>query len=261
MECIKHIVIFGGSNTTGAAFSLGKTDPAIYPNIVANTLKCKLDNHGQGGASNYEIFLKVIDFLTQNNTTADYLMVEWVPMNRFNFNPEFKNGQVLHISPEDSQLFKDKEKLFSNKEYKLFIKMLFTLTTDYKLLCDLLLYVRTINNLCVMKNIKPIFINGDIDWTEGIFDYRPHSDLYKLLSDRNRYLLNFSQLDDTTVIEHLVRLKELFNHTDHKNNWVNLYEKFGDFRIDYSSDNTHYGEKTHKLIATKILNFITERYQ
>ena len=100
-----------------------------------------------------------------------------------------------------------------------------------------------------------IFINGLVPWTKEINDQSTVTDYATKLSKYSKEILEFESRDDQDLDKFFNDLNYKINSLQH-NQWVNMFESLYELQIDFGNDNQHPGPNSHKLYATKIINYL-----
>lgn len=253
---MKTISFFGGSNLVGAGYPDGVSSNDIYPNIIARH-GYNIENHGIAGASSYEIFLNVLQRITQD-TLPDIVCIEWNTFIRYKFHPSPDFSIRVSSSPIVMPTNWPHAISLTAKELNKFQETLMLLDGEYQRILTLINYCNILQNLCDQKNINLAMFAGNTGWNRDLFI--DHSkDIGKwTLSKHTKELLDFDNRDDENILELLSTLKNNFDLLDLKK-WVFVFEDINSFRVDHAPLDKHPGPKTMELIAKKIVNFLKDK--
>ena len=229
----------------------------IYPSLF-RTEQCHVTNLGIGGATNYEIFMAALNFLATND--VDIMVVEWNGFFRFRFHP--RPGINLYVSTQ--QIFPpdefDRFFPFTQKDLDLFQKMMIMFNGEYNSTETLLDYCLILQSVCRSKKIELVMLNGSAPWTQDIVqDHSSNTDLEKSLSDFTKHMIDFSQRDDSEVVELLSNLRDKFNLIDPAAWALDPFDRLIDMKIDRSPLDQHPGILTHRHIALIITQHLNKR--
>jgi len=253
----------GCSITVGEGLVLEKNDPSNYTNIVADHYQATISNLAQGGNCNYNIFMRALKDILTNK--PDKIFVQWSALNRTWLYPEPNLDNVFMIMASitadivamradniiglHNPIFKDK------KELQKFIDQYLLLNCDYANLLKLIEYSNILTTIAKDNNCHLVMLNGIVPWTEDIVSLSTMADYSKQLSDYTKHIIEFTTRDDADIQQYLSKLAKEFNTLD-KKLWVNMFDSFKLLGVDYGTDNTHPGPKSHALYAEMIINYL-----
>lgn len=247
------MTVIGCSFSVGVGLVAEKDDPENYVNLIKEDLKLKIKNLSKAGNSNYNIFITALNELKDNN--PDYLLIQWSAFNRLWVYPG--PDAELQLSAYINSDFKYRDIFFSKKELQKIATYFFTLNHDYKSIISLVEFCDLINFMA--KKTRVIFVNGLLPLTADLFDKKAITNPALNFSNYTKEILEFDSRSD----EELSKLfLELSNATSSLNmaQWPNITESLMNMRIDFGSDGSHPGYKSHKLYATMITNYLKKTY-
>jgi lysophospholipase L1-like esterase len=254
---MKTIAFFGSSNLIGVGYPDGIASKDIFPNIIARQ-GYNIQNHGIAGATIYEIFLTCLDQLVQS--PPDIVFIDWnmAPRYRFHPSPEtevYMSGSGITTPNNWSHCIPISKKQLLNCQETLLL-----LDGDYHRMLTLMTYCKIIEDICKLKNISLVMVNGGgMPWTPDLFaPYNDNSDLWSALSNYSKELLRVNDRSDSEILNLLSHLNQQFNSMDLKN-WIWIFESIPMLCVDYAQDNIHPGPETMKIIAKRIINFLKEK--
>jgi hypothetical protein len=237
-----------------------KDCPFLWVNLCKNNIQkfdaLELINHGQGGASNTEIFQNTIEMMSTFGADIDTLFCQWTSMPRYNFTVGFElwNTAESLTGPEE---FKNSHNINLNRgdrwtrEYiDDILNRLKTLHHLHWEILKVVQYTNIISNLANKLKIKNLFfINGLCPWDKNYF-VKLHDVLPEAYTGfTKKEILNIETRDD----EDIYKLYELAHQHYQEagginlSQWVNLYDSFLENRIDFNFDNQHPGKKSNEL--------------
>jgi hypothetical protein len=241
------IAFFGGSNVSGGGFASGPADPRIYPNHFAG-LGHQIYNGGIDGGNASEIFLNAQRYLIDND--CDLAVIEWNSYTRF----RFKAAPNVEISVSNRPIKYPQSTFlppFSQKDLQKFQKILMMMSHDYHKILDIIDYCIFLSWICEKKNTKLVMLD-DIFWSPDMF--QDHDDLSSM-SDLAKQMLDFDLRSDTELRELLSVMKRSFSRLE-LSQWLNLFRRLQDHKLDVADDDIHFGPATHAYIAEMIMDRI-----
>jgi hypothetical protein len=253
---MKTIAFFGGSNLIGGGYPDGINCPDIYTNIIASQ-GYSTKNYGIPGASSYEIFLSCMHELIQ--PPADIIFVEWnmFPRHKFQPAPDITikvSGSNIIVPDTGTHCISIPKKQIEN-----FHKTLLLLDGDYARILTLLTYCEIIQDVCRLKNLELVMINGNVPWTLDLFEtYNDQSDLDQSLGKYSKELLDFDNRDDAEIRKLLCELKEKFDRLD-QDRWPWIFENLWTLKVDHAPLDQHPGPKTMKIVADRVIDFLKKK--
>jgi len=206
----------GCSITQGAGFSGEKLDPEIYPNLLA----ADCINDASGGASNLKIFLHTSKAIVDN--LADIYIVQWSAVHRHWVYPTPDTG-IYFGSVLDPNSPNDK-----------FIAQYQLLNHDYGTIMQLIDFCRILQDQASSHNVKLLFVNGLINWSNDI------NWMKDLVSDASS--------DHDRFVEQMQNNMELVDW----NLWIDPWHSVYESKLDVAEDKLHPGPETHRRIAEQI---------
>jgi len=208
----------GCSITQGAGFTNEKADARIYPNLIATDHI----NDASGGASNLKIFLHTSKAIVDN--LADIYIVQWSSVHRHWVYPAPDRG-IYFGSTQDAISTNDK-----------FIVQYQLLNHDYGNIMQLIDFCRILQDQASSHNVKLLFVNGLISWSDSI-DW-----MNKLVQDASS--------DHDRFVEQMQNNMELVDWDLWIDPWDSMYKN----KLDVAEDGSHPGPLTHKHVADQIRN-------
>ena len=98
------------------------------------------------------------------------------------------------------------------------------------------------------------FLNGLLHIDPMFFDKSVPKNLHEL-DEATKNVIEFENKPDEDITNSIRTVQEYFSYTS-INQWVDINRIE---RIDKASDDMHPGPESHKLVATKITNFLQEK--
>lgn len=282
-----NVVFAGCSFTTGYGLDPeGLLDNQTHPDLWVNLCHQDIDvlknleliNIGMSGASNTNVFINIIDQLSQR--PAKFLICQWTGYPRYLVKPDFEprstNQRSICLLPQNPSLFKN----FKWKDSWVAINGTQKITQDYiqdvkdKFLvlhhhhyevCKLLHSINIIHRICEVTGTKIIHINGLCPWDQDFFsrvetancmpeDYTDYTKQeiirLKYRTDHDAHLL-YNQAHD--------EYKKLGGiRPDH---WVNLYKSFSRNKQDLANDGLHPGKQSNFEYFKMVKNYFDQNKQ
>lgn len=242
----------GCSFTVGEGFPVEQRELFIYDRLVSRHFNVDHTNIAQGGASNYNIFMRSLQALLSNK--YDIMFVQWSALNRIWLSP---GPEVYFFVNDDKYPDFTYRDLYLNKHDKNFLKKcLLLLNHDYQNILDLIDYCSSLLVLAHAQNTKIFFINGIVPWTDDLT--KPLGpDLESTLSNYTKNILDFDNRNDHEVVEFFLKLQTKFKELD-QTKWINLFDSLQENTIDHGPEGHHPGINSHQWMANKIINYIEE---
>lgn len=239
----------GCSFTVGEGFDLDQRQYFIYDRLLAKKFNFHGTNIAQGGSSNYTIFMRSAQAILSSQ--YDCVVTQWTALNRIWLCP----GPDAKFSVNDSLPDFKYRNIYLNTEEKNFLKnTLRMLNGDYNNIIDLIEYTKILDSLANACNVKIVFVNGLVPWTDDLT--RPlQLDLASSLSDYTKSILDFDNRDDVEIIEFFTHLQKCFATLDQKK-WVNLFDSFYHNTKDQGPQGHHPGIRSHQWMADAIADFL-----
>jgi hypothetical protein len=153
--------------------------------------------------------------------------------------------------------FRYRDIYISKKDKKKLKEILLILNHDYQNIIDLISYCKILAQLGSANNVKTIFINGLVPWTDDLTQSMTN-DLSASLSKYSKSMLEFDNRDDKEIAAFFIKLQKKFIELD-QSHWVNLFDSFQKNIVDVASDGQHPGIKSHQWMAEQVANYIIER--
>ena len=242
----------GCSFTVGDGFPIHQRDQYIYDRLVSKQFGFESTNISVSGSSNLEIFKRSAQAIL--NKEHDIVITQWSALNRLRLHPGPDCSFVLNDTKYSE--FKYRDIYIDSNTKTLLRKMLLLLNHDYHNLLDLIEYCCILDYMAVASNVKVIFVNGLVPWTDDLNCTLPSSDIGSSLSDYTKSMLDFDHRDDLEVITFFQELQRKFLSIDQRL-WVNLFDSMMRNSPDIGPEGHHPGPLSHQIMATKISDYIT----
>jgi hypothetical protein len=240
----------GCSFTVGIGLELEKNDLDNYANIVSTHFNAQVNNLAGGGNSNYNIFMSALNELLY--AKQEKLFVQWTSLNRLWLYPGPDTTISLSHTIIDDYSYRDL--FFSKKDLQKVSDIYHLLNHDYCNLIELINYSKILESLAKGKT-QLVFVNGIVPWTKEICDLSTVTNYATKLSEYSKEILEFESRDDQELEKFFNELNYKINSLQH-DQWVNMFESLYELQIDFGNDNQHPGPNSHKLYATKIINYL-----
>jgi hypothetical protein len=241
----------GCSFTVGEGFNKDQRDAHIYDRLVSRHFGFSSDNLAKGGWGNYKIFMQAVNSIV--NQKYDIVFVQWSDMNRIWLSP---GPEEWFATNDDSdQSFRYHNIYISAKDKLNFIDTVKVLNHDYQNIVDLIDYTKILNQLADTNNVKIAHINGLVPWQDDLLNLLDRTDLEKFFSDYTKSMLSFDSKPEHEVCYYFNKLQNKFNELD-RTRWVNLFDSFLLDTVDTGPLGHHPGERSHKIMADKIINYL-----
>lgn len=204
-------IYFGGCSITEGDGFVGKKDNCqIYPNLLSSDII----NDSEGGSSNLKIFTKGSTAIIDN--LASVYIIQWSALHR----------HWVYPTPDSGIYLADTK----NKHAEWYQKQ----NHDYGNILQLIQFCRILEDLANNHNVKLIFVNGLVNWSNDI--------------EWMNILVSDASSDHIQFVKNLQNNMELLNWDLWINPWNNIYQN----KLDLADDNLHPGPITHKHIANTI---------
>lgn len=241
----------GCSFTVGEGFSEHQRDQYIYDRLVSKQFGFESTNIAVSGSSNLEIFKRSAQEILDKK--YDIVVTQWSALNRLWLYP----GPDCTFFLNDTKYpdFKYRDIYIDSSTKSLLRKMFLLLNHDYHNLLDLVKYCRILECMSTALNVKIIFVNGLVPWTDDLTRTLLLSDINNSLSDYSKSILDFDHRNDTEIIMFFQELQKKFLSID-QHLWVNLFDSMIDNSPDTGPEGHHPGPLSHQIMATKISDYI-----
>jgi hypothetical protein len=246
----------GCSFTWGEGFPEKDRELYIYDRVVARNLGYKRVNIAERGSSNHRIFIRSVNAIEQG--MCDVLFVQWSALNRIWLSPGPCAWYCTNPAPEISKyqyrdiILEGQKKL----EFELTLRML---NHDFNNILELIDYCNILSTLAQQKNMRVVFINGLIPWTDDVI--KPLSgDLGSSFSSYTKEILDFNNRNDNELEEYFSILQEKFSTLD-QSKWVNIFDSFFSSSVDQGPEGHHPGILSHQQMADKVINYMRTNAQ
>jgi hypothetical protein len=241
----------GCSFTVGEGFPQDQRSAHIYDRIVSKHAGLDSVNLARGGWGNYRIFMQAANSITSQK--YDIVFAQWSDMNRIWLSP---GPEEWFASNDDSdQSFRYHDIYISAKDKLNFIDTVKVLNHDYQNIIDLVDYTKILNQLADANNVKIVHINGLVPWQDDLLASLDRTNLETFFSDYTKTLLNFETKPEHEVCYYFNKLQNKFNELD-QTRWVNLFDSFLSNTVDTGPLGHHPGERSHRIMADKIINYL-----
>jgi len=247
-----NVCFDGCSLTFGNGFDNHERTKYLYDQIVADYFNFKKTNIAVPGSGNYEIFLRSANAILEKK--YQIVFIQWSALNRIWLSP----GPEVFFNSHNAKFsdFTYRDLYITSKDTQKLKNLLLLLNHDYQNILDLIEYCAILCELAKSCSIKLYFINGLVPWTQDLIN--PLSDnLSQSLSLYSKTILDFDNRNDQEIIFYFSKLQEKFKSLD-KEKWVNLFDSFESFSVDYANDDVHPGIESHKIMAEKIIKKLTQ---
>lgn len=241
----------GCSFTAGHGFPEHQRDQYIYDRLVSKQFGFESTNIAIVGSSNLEIFKRSAQAILDNK--YDIVVSQWSALNRLWLYP----GPDCRFLLNDTKYpdFTYRDMYIDSTTKTLLRKVLLLLNHDYHNILDLIKYCRILECMAVASNVKIIFINGIVPWTNDLTGTLSPSDIASSLSDYTKSILDFDRRDDLEIINFFYELQKNFSSIN-QDLWVNLFDSMINNSVDRGPEGHHPGPLSHQIMATKISDYI-----
>jgi hypothetical protein len=197
----------GCSFTVGEGFPEHQREQYIYDRLVSKQFGFKSTNIAFGGSSNLEIFKRSAQAILDKE--HDIVVTQWTALNRLWLYPGPDCTYFLNDDRYPDFKYRD---VYINSNTKTLLRKLFLLLNhDYHNLLDLIKYCRILECMSVASNVKVIFVNGIVPWTDDLTRELPTVDIGSSLSDYTKSILDFDQRDDAEIVSFFQELQRKFS--------------------------------------------------
>lgn len=257
-------LFFGCSFTAGKGFELGKDDPQLWVNLLhahnSNIRSTNLINLGESGASNEKIFYNAVSSLLEYR--PKYAFVQWTSAPRYSVLLGVETYPTTQYFGHDGHTHEHNLHggITYTTSYLEGIKNRFlSLHHPHADILNIIKYSNTLNNLATNTGTKLFFINGICPWDDQFF-----IKLENVLPDRytmyTKKILETNTRDDKEIFELYNKIHNEYQQSGgvQESQWLNLYNSFGNNKIDVNNDGTHPGIQSNQLYF-KIVNQALEQ--
>lgn len=241
----------GCSFTVGEGFPEHQRDQYIYDRLVSKQFGFESTNIAVGGSSNLEIFKRSAQAILDNK--YDIVVTQWSALNRICLHP----GPDCTFFLNDTRYsdFKYRDIYIDSNTKILLKKTILLLNHDYHNILDLIKYCCILSYMSVVSNVKMIFVNGLVPWTDDLTRELIPANISSSLSDYTKSVLDFDHRNDSEIITFFHELQKNFLSID-QHLWVNLFDSMIDNSPDTGPEGHHPGPLSHQIMATKISDYI-----
>ena len=246
-----NICFNGCSFTEGEGFPIDQRDSFIYDRLLEKQFLFKRTNIAQGGSSNHCIFMRSAESIISG--CYNCVVTQWSALNRLCLYP----GPDLKFTVNRALADFSFQDIFGTiEEQTKFKKILLLLNGDYHNIIKLIKFTKILEVLAKEKNVKLVFINGLVPWTDDLV--KPiGNDLSISLSDYSKSIIDFDHRDDREIIKFFQQLQQEVN-TLNQQLWVNLFDSFYNNIQDLGPEGHHPGINSHQWMANKTSKFFIE---
>jgi hypothetical protein len=246
-----NVCFNGCSFTAGDGFQPDQREYYIYDRLLEKKFKFNRLNIAQNGSSNYTIFMRSAGAIMSKQYNC--VVTQWTALNRVWLCP---GPDSKFFSNDSSPDFNYRNIQLNAEENRVFKNTLLLLNGDYNNIVDLIEYSKILESLANLYNVKIVFINGLVPWTNDLTQLLG-SDLNKSLSEYSKSILDFDTRDDVEIIKFFQQLQNYFA-TLNQTHWVNLFDSFQKNTQDTGPMGHHPGIISHQWMANKTANFLIE---
>jgi len=239
------VLVAGCSFSSGWGFN--NSLKSNWVDIIKIKTSWEIKNIAVTGNSNLEIFLSILNELTQNQ--YDLILCQFTALNRITVSSSPENPNVI-ISHGNNELFESIAGV-NYRDVEIFLKLFTILNQDWKHYINLIKIINVLQSI----NEKIVFINGLLPWDRDFFDTQWTVPLPK----HNHFvdsLLQTTEFDDYSLdkfLKEVILCRNIINQS----RWVNLYESWQQTAIDaISPTDPHPGEKSQVKFANQVLKYI-----
>lgn len=214
-----------------------------YPSILKGI------NYAIPGSSNTAIFYQALTALNDSNRI---IFVQWSAPGRSFFKINGYTG--VFFPTQGTQVFDLLKHIINKKDLDTFNVISRLLDCDFNQYYCLSTYFKILNDLAKKFNKQIYFLNGLLHIDTIFFEKSVPKNLHKL-NKTTRSIIEFEDQPDEVITHSIQTIQEYFSHTS-TDQWVDINRIE---RLDKGSDNMHPGPQSHRLVATKITNFLQEK--
>jgi len=251
MQHPMNVCFNGCSFTAGDGFQPDQREDYIYDRLLEKKFKFNRFNIAQTGSSNYTIFMRSASAIMSKQYNC--VVTQWTALNRIWLSPG--PGSTFFVN-DVGPVFNYRNIHLNAEEKRVFKNTLLLLNGDYNNIVDLIEYSKILESLANFCNVKIVFINGLVPWTNDLIQPL-ESALNKSLSEYSKSMLDFDTRDDVEIIEFFQQLQNCFA-TLNQTHWVNLFDSFQKNTKDTGPLGHHPGIISHQWMANKTANFLIE---
>jgi hypothetical protein len=265
----EYTVFTGCSYVEGVGLSNTSKNENLWVNLFFNSndilSKTKLLNFGRGGATNFEIFQRSVDAMSNYNIR--HLFVSWTEIYRYKFScglEKYSTDVYWGLNSPTADIGINPDIVFT-KEYLANIKnRFFALHHDHYQILQILRFTHSLSQLAKKIGIKIYFINCLLPWDKNYF--QPIASPTRLPSDTTQYtqkLLNSDTRNDTDFFDIYDQIHIEYQKSQGLGecNWLNLDQSYRqNFYIDTGNDNLHPGVDSNKKFAKYLINCFEQNY-
>lgn len=247
-------VLFAGcSYTSGAGFSLEKSEPGLWVNLLhqknSQLQSLELVNVAHAGRSNSGIFLDALWNLTRDQYR--YAVVAWTSMPRFELElglETYDTHQVLiPNSPTRTHNLND---VTYTKDYLDSIRdRLTTLVHLHGEIRTLVYYVNCLAELADRLGTKIFFVNAICPWDRDYFTCTTNAVPNQTTEFTQKIIINLNNRSDEEFWLLYNKIHDEYAAAGgiRPSHWLNLYDSLRQARIDVNEDGLHPGPQSNQL--------------
>lgn len=255
----RRLLFAGCSTSVISGFNPEDEKKYLWTNLISRHYNYQYDNVSKGGASNSEIFHRVVDAVVSNNYCYDLVIVVWSSIGR-NWR-YFEDNNVDDFTIIDSVIAgfcPSKSHRRAAEEYcKIYYSYFNNLYVDIK---HWLLDVLALENFLKAHNINYIFTKGHPNLVKEFLsvDYKEGQGFIDL-DEQLKPLLDFDNRPDDYILEKVKHIQKLIKSIDQEN-FIGIDDGgFTPTRIDSADDGMHPGPTTHRIFSEKLITHCNKK--
>lgn len=272
---MKKVLFAGCSFTSGYGwdstnpYADNTNAPELWVNLCHKNIKklnqLELVNIGKPGSTNTDIFTEVIKNLTIHTSDVDTVFVQWTSMPRYNVGIGLElwdtSEQIATLTTNTHDINLSDGTTISRKYIQDLLDRLLVLHHPHWDILNLINYTNIIKNLGNVLGIPHIFfINGICPWDNDYFTILKDATPESYTPYTKKTILNIDSRSDEDIFKLYNLIHTQYNDAGgvHPNNWINLYNSFSNYHVDYNFDKLHPGTKSNqhffKLVQSGLQN-------
>lgn len=266
---MKSLIVGGCSYSAGYGLNYDdpesdcKESPDLWVNLCHRNIKklnrLSLENIGQSGASNSEIFENLVEAISKNKNELEMVICGWTSMPRYNVNVGFELYDTTASLSLNNRTHKTNQINISRKYIKNLVDRLKVLHHCQWEIVKVLRYINILEAMAKKYKFQILHLNLLCPWDVGFFDVMQGDFLPMMLTEFTRKeILHIESRDDEEIFPLYKKQHQMYLEVGgvQKEKWINLYNSFNSLQVDTSYDGIHPGKESNKIFYSTVKDFI-----
>lgn len=266
----EYTAFTGCSYVEGVGLPNTSKNENLWVNLFFNSnnilSKTKLLNFGCGGSTNFEIFQRSVDAMSNYNIR--HLFVSWTEIYRYKFScglEKYYTNVYWSLNSPTADISINPNIVITKKYLANIKNRFFALHHDHYQILQILRFTCSLTQLAKKFGTKIYFINSLLPWDKNYFQYI--NSATRLPSDTTQYtqkLLNSETRDNTEFFDIYDQIHIEYQKSQGLSqcNWLNLDQSYRQsFYMDTGNDNLHPGVVSNTEFAKYLINYFEQNYK